>query len=359
MNKMTNLLIGAFALLFSCAEKPKTDEGIFAEIKTTKGTITVELTYEKTPVTVANFISLAEGNNPFVREEYKGKKFYNGLKFHRVIADFMIQGGDPKGTGQGEPGYKFKDEITDLKHDKAGTLSMANSGPTTNGSQFFITHKETPWLDGKHTVFGYVTQGLDVVNKIKQDDVIDTVTIIRKGKKAKGFDAVKVFSEHFKEDAKAQQEKAEKAAKIKAGKVEEFRKYKASAIKTKSGLEYAVTQKGSASKPTLDQEVYVQYAGYLLDGTLFDTSNPEVAKSYGTYNASRDAQGGYMPLPHKMSNKTGFIPGFTEGLELLNLGDKAILFIPSHLAYGERGAGGLIPPNADIIFEIQLLEKQK
>jgi peptidyl-prolyl cis-trans isomerase A (cyclophilin A) len=358
MNKMTNLLIGAFALLFSCAEKPKTDEGIFAEIKTTKGTITVELAYEKTPITVANFISLAEGTNPFVREEYKGKKYYNGLKFHRVIADFMIQGGDPKGTGLGEPGYKFKDEITDLKHDKAGTLSMANSGPTTNGSQFFITHKDTPWLDGKHTVFGYVTQGLEVVNKIKQDDVIDTVTIIRKGKKAKEFDATKVFTEYFKEEAKIQKEAAEKAAKIKSIKVDEFKKHKAVATKTKSGLEYVVIKKGGASKPTLDQQVYVQYAGYLEDGTLFDSSDPEIARAYGKYDANRDAQGGYLPLAHKMSNKTGFIPGFTEGLELLSLGDKAILFIPSHLAYGERGYGP-IPPNTNIIFEIQLLEKQK
>jgi cyclophilin family peptidyl-prolyl cis-trans isomerase len=157
-----------------------TNEGIFAELETTKGKILIKLEYQKTPITVANFIALAEGTNTQVADKYKGKKFYDGLKFHRVIKDFMIQGGDPDGNGQGGPGYAFKDEITDAKFDKAGILAMANSGPKTNGSQFFITHKDTPWLTGKHTIFGYVVTGQEVVNAIAQDDVINKVTITKK-----------------------------------------------------------------------------------------------------------------------------------------------------------------------------------
>ena len=355
MKKMTNLLFGAMALLFSCNDgQSNPNEGIFADIQTNKGTITVQLEYEKTPITVANFISLAEGTNPFVKEKLKGKKYYDGLKFHRVIADFMIQGGCPEGTGRGEPGYKFIDEITDMKHHRAGTLSMANSGPTTNGSQFFITHKDTPWLDGKHTVFGYVTKGQDVVDKIKQNDVIEKITIVRKGKKAEKFDAVKVFSDYFKKEAEAQKEAEEKSSKAKASKKAELDMNKAKTVKTKSGLEYVITEKGSKIKPTQEQDILVHYAGYLEDGTLFDTSEAEVAKANGTFDAQRP----YQPIPYKLSNKTGLIPGFLEGLEQLNFGDKALLYIPSHLAYGERGAGNLIPPNATIIFEVQIAEKK-
>ncbi len=185
------------------------EEGIFANILTNKGTIVVQLEYKKTPVTVANFIALAEGKNTFVtNEKLKGKPFYDGLKFHRVIKDFMIQGGDPKGNGTGGPEYTFKDEFTDLKFDKGGILAMANSGPATNGSQFFITHKDTPWLDGKHTIFGHVTQGMAIVNAIAQDDLILKITITRKGTLAKAFDAPKVFSTYFAPFAEEQQKQA-------------------------------------------------------------------------------------------------------------------------------------------------------
>jgi len=355
---MMNVLFSAFVLFVSCnkAQSELAEEGIFAEIQTNKGTITVKLEYEKTPVTVANFISLAEGTNIFVEDQFKGKPFYNGLKFHRVIADFMIQGGCPLGIGNGHPGYKFADEITDLKHNRAGTLSMANSGPATNGSQFFITHKNTDWLDGKHTVFGYVTQGQDIVNAIAQDDSIQKVTIIRKGKKAESFDAIKTFSEYFKKEAEAKREAEVKAEKIKAEKRQFFDSSKAKATKTKSGLAYVIIEKGGRIKPTQDQDVFVSYSGYLEDGSLFDTSNAEIAKAYGTHDPQREQSGGYRPFPYKLSNKTGLIPGFLEGLEQLNFGDKAILYIPAHLGYGERGTRG-IPPNANLIFEVQLLEK--
>ena len=197
-------------------KKPTTasvNEGIFAEIETAKGKIIIQLEYQKTPITVANFISLAEGTNTSVTDEkLKGKPFYNGLKFHRVIADFMIQGGDPQGNGSGGPGYAFKDEFSTDRFDKAGILAMANAGLKTNGSQFFITHKETPHLNDRHTIFGHVTTGQDVVNKIAQDDVINKITIVRKGADAKKFDAPKVFADYMtnkaNDDAKEAQEKA-------------------------------------------------------------------------------------------------------------------------------------------------------
>lgn len=171
-------------------------DGLFAKIKTNKGTITLKLEYEKAPMTVANFVALAEGR---MKNSAKpdGQPYFDGIKFHRVIPDFMIQGGDPTGTGMGGPGYAFADEIhPDLKHSRAGTLSMANAGPATNGSQFFITHKDTPWLDGKHAVFGYVTSGQEVVNAIAQNDVMETVTIERVGKAAKAWDAMKVLEDN-------------------------------------------------------------------------------------------------------------------------------------------------------------------
>ena len=192
MNSKKYILILLLTINFSCNMSQKNNDGvIYASIETNKGIIKTELFYNQTPVTVANFISLAEGKNKEVSDQYKSKKYYDGLTFHRVIPDFMIQGGDPTGSGSGSPGYNFKDEFVDeLKHDSAGILSMANAGPGTNGSQFFITHGETAWLDNKHTVFGYVVEGQDVVNKIKQGDLINHVEIIREGEDAEAFDAV-------------------------------------------------------------------------------------------------------------------------------------------------------------------------
>lgn len=356
-------------------------EGLFATIETNKGTIVLALEFQKTPVTVANFVSLAEGTNPYVnKEKLKGKPFYDGLKFHRVIKDFMIQGGDPEGNGSGDPGYKFKDEFTDLKHDKGGILSMANSGPATNGSQFFITHKDTPWLDGKHTVFGHVTEGMNVVNAIEQNDVITKVTITRKGTLAKKFNAAKVFTDYYAnkaEDAKKQaaidaENKAKKAALeaeakkayeakfgpvIKA-KADYISSVRASGTKTPSGVIYQVIQKGSDVKPVDGSTIYFHYAGYFEDGNLFDSSYEEVNKAYGKFDANRAAQNGYQPFPFVAGKKEGMIPGFIEALSLIHLGEKMIAIMPSNLCYGERGAGGVIPPNANLVFELEIMDKK-
>ena len=336
--------------------KADPNDGIFATISTTKGDIVVSLEYEKAPVTVANFISLAEGKNPNVKvEKLKGKPFYDGLKFHRVINDFMIQGGDPDGNGSGGPGYSFKDEFREeLKFDKGGILAMANSGPATNGSQFFITHKETPWLNGKHTIFGHVVSGMDNVNKIVQDDIMTKITITRKGTAAKKFDAAKVLAD----DAKKDEAKKLESQKVVKDKAAYFAATKAKATTTASGLKYVVTQKGTGVKGAEGSNIYFHYAGYFEDGNLFDSSMPSVAKAYGKYDANRDAQGGYKAFPFAVGKKDGMIPGFIEALDLMTDGEKAIFFIPSNLAYGEKGAGGVIPPNATLIFEIETYKTQ-
>jgi len=358
-----------FTTLYSCKEeKNNLPDGLYAQIETNKGTITVQLFYDKTPITVANFVTLAEGKNEFItNENLKKRPFYDGLKFHRVIPEFMIQTGDPLGTGSGDTGYKFKDEITEMKFDKAGVLAMANNGPATNSSQFFITHLETPWLEGKHAIFGQVVEnGMDVVNKIEQGDHMVKVTIIRNGEAAKKFDAVKTFRDYYAVEAENQKNKlaleAAQNAKYQAvfdQKVAEFDALKAKASTTPTGLKYVITKKAGGKKPSAGANIFINYAGYLENGSLFDSSIPDILKMYGKLDASRAAQGGYQPIPFQAGKKDGLIPGFIEGIEQLSFGDKATIFIPSRLGYGEAGAGGVIPPNANIIFEIELLEKMK
>ncbi|WP_432669927.1 peptidylprolyl isomerase [Flavobacterium sp. SM2513] len=325
-----------FATLSTFAQKKSdSSEGIFAEIETNKGKITIDLNYKKTPVTVANFISLAEGNNPDVTATFKGKPFYDGLKFHRVINDFMIQGGDPLGTGSGDPGYKFKDEFTDLKHDSAGILSMANSGLNTNGSQFFITHKPTPHLDGKHTVFGKVVSGMDVVNQIVQNDVMTKVTIVRKGADAKKFNAVKVFAAANEADKIAAIKEAKEREIMNAAVLKEFEKGKTTA----TGLKYIVITEGTGEKPVMTSNVKVHYAGTLTNGTEFDSS------------VKRGE-----PIDFNLHQ---VIPGWVEGLQLMPEGSKYKFYVPYNLAYGERGMGNVIPAKSDLIFEIELIKINK
>ncbi len=373
MKKLNLFFLAIIGLAFnSCNEKyPDLQDGIYAEIVTNKGVAVAKLHHDLTPMTVANFVSLAEGTNTMVDSTYKGKKYYNGIIFHRVIKDFMIQTGDPLGTGTGDPGYKFPDEIVDsLTHKSKGILSMANSGPGTNGSQFFITLKETPWLNGKHTVFGEIVIGQDVVDSIgttktgprdKPEGEIKMleVNIIRKGSSAKAFDTETAFTDKLKalEEEKAEKERLaiEKREKIAAA----FNELKTTATKLESGLEMVVTHKGDGEQPKSSDIVNVYYAGFFADGKVFDTNIAEKAKELGVYDERRAADPrGYAPIPMPYSPDAKMIAGFKEGVQQLKVGDKATLFIPAHLAYGERGAGP-IPPNTDIVFEVELVGIQK
>lgn len=307
------------------------NDGLYAKFHTPKGKILVQLEYEKTPGTVGNFVGLAEGN---LENEAKpqGTPYYDGLIFHRVIPDFMVQGGDPKGTGVGGPGYQFEDEIhPDLKHDRPGILSMANAGPGTNGSQFFITHVATPWLDGKHTVFGHVVEGQDVVDAIKQGDKIENLEIIREGAAAKDFKAVESFRQFngakAEREAAAQKQQEELMGELAQG----FEK-------TESGLRYKLVSEGSGKKAEKGKTVSVHYKGMLADGTVFDSS----------YKRKQPID---FPL-----GKGHVIEGWDEGIQLLKEGDKARFVIPAHLGYGDRGAGGVIPPNATLVFDVELMK---
>lgn len=351
----------------ACNEKyPDLPDGIYAEFITNKGTMVANLEYKKVPVTVANFITLAEGTNTMVDSTYKNKKYYNGTIFHRVIDKFMIQGGDPTGTGTGSPGYKFNDEFNDeLKHDKPGILSMANSGPNTNGSQFFITEIPTPNLDNRHAVFGELVLGLEVQDTISnverdgrdkplEDVVIQQVNIIRKGAEAKKFDANAVFLNSFEEIEKQKKEAEAKLEQAKADFLESDKALREKMETLPSGLGISVIEKGDGTKPTSEDKVLIGYAGYLEDGALFDTNYPEIAKVYGQYNPQRDAQGGYQPFPMIYNESAGLIPGFREAMLNMNVGDKARVYIPSALAYGERGAPPVIKPNTNLVFDLEI-----
>ena len=306
-------------------------DGIYAKFHTPKGEILVKLEHEKTPGTVGNFVALAEGNLENSAKK-QGNPYYDGLKFHRVIPDFMIQGGCPQGTGTGNPGYQFDDEFdSSLKHDAPGKLSMANAGPGTNGSQFFITHTATPWLDGKHTVFGSVVEGQDVVDAIAQDDTMDKVEIIRQGVDAESFNAVEAFrtfeGAREKRIVEERAKKAEALAKLSEG----FKE-------TESGLRYQIIQKGDGKKAEKGKMVSVHYKGQLADGTVFDSS----------YKRSQ-------PLDFQVGVGQ-VISGWDEGIGLLQVGDKARFVIPSDLGYGSRGAGGVIPPDAILVFDVELMD---
>lgn len=341
------------------------DDGIYADLQTDKGDILLRLKYEIVPITVANFVSLAEGTNPYVEEQFKGKRFYDGLKFHRIVKDFMVQGGDPRGNGSGNPGYKFEDEFPMdetgnlvLSHSGPGVLSMANSGPDSNGSQFFITHKETKFLDGKHTVFGYVVSGQEVVDSMAQNDLIQKIEIIRIGKKAKEFDAESEFTNYFGKIEESQRMVKELRDKHKEELLQFVKENEASAKILPSGLKIISMTQGNGVKPVIGTKVKVNYAGYFMSGDLFDSNIKEIAEICGKYDIRREQRDMYSPTDMDYSPDARLIPGFKEGLQQMNYGDKVMLIIPSHLAYGEQGSRGVIPPNTDLLFQLEIVDNQ-
>ncbi len=310
-------------------EALKGKEGVFAVIETEKGDIVLELFYKDTPLTVTNFVGLAEGT----LDAAKNKPYYDGLKFHRVISDFMIQGGDPTGTGSGGPGYKFADEWCDkYSFDGPGYLAMANAGSNTNGSQFFITHVPTDWLNGKHTIFGKVVTGQDVVDKVAQGDHMKKITIIRQGKDAEAFTATQADWNKAAENLeKAEAEKKEKAmAEVTKG-----------CEKTDYGVYYKIEKEGKGSAIGKGKLVKVEYKGYLLDGTLFDASK------------------GFHPQGHEpLEFTTGagqMIPGFDRMVQEMKKGEVRHMVLPPELAYGKTGYPGVIPGNSYICFDVELL----
>ena len=320
------------------AAETELDDGLYAKFVTSKGEIITTLEFEKTPLTVTNFVGLAEGTRNF--KDSKGRtsgRYYDGLTFHRVIPKFMVQGGCPLGTGTGGPGYDFPDEFDpSLKHDRPGVLSMANAGPGTNGSQFFITHVPTPWLDGKHTVFGHVIVGQDVVDAIKKGDKLEKVEIIRVGAKAESFQADQQAFDKLLDNiggdkrAKEKERMAQEQALIK----EKYPK----AVTTDSGLMYEVIQEGSGTeKPSTGDNVSAHYTGMFMDGRKFDSSVDR-------------------GQPIQFPVGTGrVIKGWDEALLDMKKGEKRILIIPPDLAYGPKGRGP-IPPNSTLVFEVELVD---
>ena len=354
ISKQNILTLLALYFFIGCADQKTTlDNGLYAKIETSKGSIILKLAIDKAPITVANFVSLIEGDNPRVSEEFKSKMFYNGLKFHRVINDFMIQGGDPLGNGTGGPGYKFDDEFSDLTHKGPGILSMANSGPGTNGSQFFITHKATPWLDGKHTVFGEVVEGQKIVDSIEQNDLIESIKIIRNGNEAKNFDAPKIFGNYFVDKELVAKENEEKKSNAKNENYLKFTSLEKQAKQTKSGLKYIITYRGNGRAVKITNKARLNYSVYFKDGSLLETSVEEVANFNGVLSMRKKNSGRYQPILASVGQNDRMIEGFKEGVRLLKEGDKATLFLPYQIAYGENGVQG-IPPMTDLIFEVEI-----
>jgi FKBP-type peptidyl-prolyl cis-trans isomerase len=333
---IVSIILGLLPCLgFSQETSLNLKDGVYAQFDTTKGQIVVLLHYKQVPITVINFVGLAEGK--IDSNQGSNKKYYDGLIFHRVMKDFMIQGGDPKGTGSGGPGYKFADEfVPGLTHDAPGILSMANSGPGTNGSQFFITHKATPWLDNKHTVFGRVVKGQDVVDKIEKGDKINSLTILRIGEDAKAFKADQASFDAAQKGIKEKQGLQTKKLTAKF-ETEMYLRYP-KAKKTQSGLMYVQIKQGTGPKPAKGSRVKVHYTGKLKDGTKFDSSLDRGK-----------------PIEFK-AGVGQVIKGWDEALMDMKKGEKRILMIPYQLAYGRKGYPGVIPPKADLIFDVELIE---
>ncbi|MDB9755445.1 peptidylprolyl isomerase [Winogradskyella sp.] len=372
---LTTFVVLLVLVNISCQERyPNLEDGLYAEFVTNKGTMVATLHYDKVPATVANFVALAEGNHPLASDEFKGKRFYDGITFHRVMNNFMIQGGDPTATGTGSAGFKFDDEFhPDLKHDKPGILSMANGGPGSNGSQFFIMEKPWPSLDNRHAVFGQVVEGMDVHdsisnvkvidpkarnNKPVEDVVITSLNIIRKGAGAKAFNAPNVVTEEFpliKQKQAAIKEEAQKEAKAKAdvAKAEFLKKNETlngRRIESPTGMAMIFIEENNGVKPKPTDRVNIDCAGYFEDGTLFWTTLKEVAEKNGKF----DERQTYVPFDMPYNKTARLVAGFREAMLNMKIGDKARVFIPYYLGYGENGNPPVIPGNANLFFDIEL-----
>ncbi len=321
-------------LFLSFQSQAKLDDGLYANLHTNQGDIVIKLAYDKTPLTVINFVGLAEGTKK--SNIQTGKPFYDGLKFHRVIDNFMVQGGDPKGNGTGGPGYQFADEITDLSHDSGGILSMANSGPDTNGSQFFITHKATGWLDGKHTVFGRVVDGMDVVNRIDKGDFIRKVEIIRIGVKAEGFKTDEIA---FKQQAQKTLNSKDQA---KEEKLKNFQAYidlnYPDATQTEEGFYYQIKSAGHGKKiPVLGKLAKVNYELKLEDGTVLRKAGRPLLFVPGTGQV---------------------VDAIDKSVMTMTAGEKRTVVAPYFLVFGDdEPQSSSLNKESILIFELELLSK--
>lgn len=382
MKKAIYILVFLF-LVIGCQSAKYKDlkDGLYAEIQTTKGDVLVELYTDVAPMTVANLVSLAEGTNSKVPDSIKGDKFYDGIRFHRVVPNFVIQGGDPTETGRGTPGYRFGSEFTKdengsliYKHDDAGILSMANGGPESNGSQFFITHRPIPHLDGKHTVFGKtivnsvqleslkkiskdsmsLANAIDslrmaVVNNIQKLDTINTIEIIRIGSKAKSFDASKTFDEELKSYALNKKSRKQQEAAAESARYEKYLKDKVvflqkmdedKAEKTNSGLRILMLKKNpSGKKIVTNKPIKSHFTLYTADGIQIQSTKENS-----------------QPFVFQLDDtQRPMITGFQEGVKNMREGEKVRLFIPYYIGFGEAKYGPF-PAKSDLVFEVEILE---
>jgi peptidyl-prolyl cis-trans isomerase A (cyclophilin A) len=328
------VLMAALPAAFPAAAQAATlGDGLYAEIKTERGTIVCSLEFQKVPMTVSNFVGLAEGT--LKANGAAGRKFYDGLTFHRVDAGFVIQGGDPNGDGSGGPGYAFPNETRpELLHDAPGVLAMANSGPDTNGSQFYITMKPAPWLNGGYNVFGHVVQGMDVVKAVKQGDHMISVKIIRIGAVAGAFTVTQKGFDTLVANAKTSVIERKKMERKDA--LTQIQTKWPKLTTTKSGLMFEVLKQGTGASPVASSKVVVNYTGTLLDGKVFDSTTSRGQPA--TFEANR------------------VIPGWTEALLMMKRGEKVRLVIPPELGYGAQGYPGVIPPSSFLVFEVELVD---
>lgn len=328
--------LGAGLMLVSCDPYKDLPEGMYASIQPEKGKeILVRLYYREVPMTVGNFVALAEGTmQGNINPAYKGKRFFDSLLFHRVEKDFVIQAGDPTGSGAGDPGYFFPVEPVDSIKHAPGVIAMANSNPRTNGSQFYITMSETPHLDGgRFTVFGRLVrpeEDMERVKAVRQGDRIRTVKIIRKGTDAENWDAYRAFEENLPKVEAAYQQRVQQA-------LDEFFK---DAQVTKSGLKIRMIEKGSGRPYRKGETASLHYVGKLEDGTMFDSSS-------------------FQGEPLRFEVGSGrVIKGFDEAVSQLPIGSRAVVWIPSELAYGDRDLGR-IKPHTNLVFELEILAPEK